>query len=261
MGTSDKAADAAIDTVANLATNVYSDVVSPAMRRTGAALDTLFKIGLSPVSLLDWGFEHSKAWLMDQLQRRLAAVPTEFRQAPPSQIAIPILLAIASTPDCDELRNLYAELLLKATDSRTASMVHPSYASVLGQLTPQEALVFLSLRTKAPQSLFIDQPRKYPAGAETIEGLFHKHCLGLGIADPQSDVWLQNLLRLRLLEMTTYTDAVYRGPDYEQPEASVDTRDERHLTVTEYGAAFIEACAPLSAESLHETRGDSQRSV
>lgn len=250
MSTTDGVAQAAIDTASKLAGNIYTDVASPAARRVGTALDTLMKIGLSPVSLLDWGFERSKDWLTRQIADRLSTTPEEFQQAPPSQIAVPLLLAIASSPECEELRRLYAELLMKAMDSRIASTVHPSYASILGQLTPQEALVVMSFRDKRARSLFIDQPRTSPLrNHPSIEMLFHEHCKAIGLHEPSSQLWLENLLRLRLLELNTYTDAIYVAPEYDRPEPSVDTTEERHLTVTEYGGSFIEACTPHTPKS------------
>jgi hypothetical protein len=240
----DKVTEVALDTVGKLATNVYSDVASPAARRVGTALESIFKVGLSPIALLDWGFEKSKDWLVAKVRERQSTVPDQFQQAPPQQVAMPALLAIAGASDSNELREIYAELLMKAMDTRTANMVHPSYVSILGQLTPQEALVFMSFRERANGSLFIDLPRTHRTKTPTIEDEFHKHCLDIGLQEPNSDIWLQNLLRLRLVELTTYTDAIYHRADYEEPEPSVETRDERHLTVTEYGKGFIEACAP-----------------
>lgn len=244
MSSSEKLIDVATETVGKLATDIYSDLARPSVRRTGNALDTLFKIGLSPISLLDWGFEKTRVWLSEKIQDRLQATPPEYQQAPPSHLAIPLVLAISSAADNEDLRGLYAELLLKAMDSRTVNAVHPSYASVLAQMTPQEALVFISFKARQSHSLFIDMPRKYNSGVATIEELFHQRCIELGLIDPESGVWLQNMLRLRLLEMTVYTDAIYQEGEYDNPGPSVETRDERHLTMTEYGSAFIEACSP-----------------
>jgi hypothetical protein len=247
MSNTNNATGAAIGAAGKLVDNVYSDVAGPAARRVGSALDTLFKVGLSPVALLDWGFERSKEWLSAKLEERLAQTPLEFQQHPPSQIAIPILLAIAASSESEDLRSLYAELLLKVTDSRTEGDVHPSYVTVLGQLTPQEALVFISFRTRESDSLFIDQPRAHRHLRQpSIEAQFRDHCESLGLQTPTPQFWLDNFLRLRLVELNTYTDAVYIEPDYDRPRPSVDTKEERHLTITEYGAAFLEACAPPS---------------
>lgn len=239
----------AADSIGKLTENVYSDALSPAVRRVGGALDTLFKVGLSPVAILDWGFERSKVWLSKRIEARMAETPDEYQQQPPLQIAAPLLLAIAANAENEGLRDLFGELLLKAMDSRTAGAIHPSYVSVLGQLTPQEALVFVSFRVAAPGgSLFIDLPRSMSSHrSPPIEQLFDNHCKSIGISEPKSQVWLENLLRLRLLELTTYTDAIYHNADYDAHEPSVETRDERHLTVTEYGRAFLEACAPKAA--------------
>jgi hypothetical protein len=246
MSTEEKIVEAAADTVGKLATSVYSDLAGPAVRRTGDALDTVFKIGLSPVSLLNWGFEHTKAWLVAKLTNRIEKTPTEFQQQPPSQLAVPLVLAISAAADSEELRNLYAELLMKAMDSRTVNEVHPSYASVISQLTPQETLILLSFRPKQSHSIFVDKPNKLRFGAETIEDKFHQHCVDLNLNKPDSDIWLQNMLRLRLLEINVFTDAVFNAGEneYGGRDPSVETQSERHLTMSDYGSAFIEACSP-----------------
>jgi hypothetical protein len=250
MANTDNVTGAAIEATGKLVENIYADVASPSARRVGSALDTLFKVGLSPVALLDWGFERSKDWLASKLEERLAQTPLDFQQHPPSQVAIPILLAIAASGDSEALRSLYAELLLKSTDTRTEADVHPSYVAVLGQLTPQEALVFISFRDRTSGSLFIDQPRAHRhLQKQSIEEQFREHCVGLGLQAPNPQLWLDNFLRLRLVELNTYTDTTFREPEYDWPHPSIDTKEERHLTITEYGAAFIEACAPPPAAS------------
>ncbi|MES2354675.1 MAG: Abi-alpha family protein [Pseudomonadota bacterium] len=250
MSTADEAARAAIDTAGKLAGSVYADMASPAARRVGTALETLFKVGLSPISLLDWGYDRSKEWLASRLAERLTKTPVEFQQAPPSQKAIPLLMAIAASSDSEELRGLYAELLMKAIDSRTEPEVHPSFVSVLSQLSPQEALVFMSFHGKEEGSLFIDRPRRFEfPRAESIEEQFRLHCSSIGLYSHSWRVWLQNLLRLRLLELSSYTDPVYVAPEYERPQPSIDVNEERHMTITEYGCAFLDACAPPSARA------------
>jgi hypothetical protein len=243
-------AKTASDSIGKVSEHIYSDALSPSVQRVGGALDTLFKVGLSPVSILDWGFERSKAWLAKQIEERMAETPDQFHRSPPLQIASPILIAIASNAENEGLRNIFAELLLKAMDSRTVENIHPSFVSVLGQLTPQEALVFVSFGKNASTgSLFIDAPRSMSHfRLPSIEQLFDSHCKSIGISDPKSQIWLENLLRLRLLELMTYTDAVYHEADFNDHGPSVETKDERHLTLTDYGREFLFACTPKSQD-------------
>lgn len=238
----------AIDSASKLAGELYADIASPSAKRVGRALESLVKIGLSPVSLLDWGFESSKAWLLEKIEKRMSSTPDEHQQLPPSHKAVPLLLAISSCADAHELRSLYAELLLKSMDSRSESEVHPSFASVLGQMTPQEALVFMSFRSRKSESLFIDLHRAVGMSRRpSIERQFQTYCEEVGIGGQSAQLFLDNLLRLRLFEINTYTDATYMPENEDNPQPFIDTRDERHLTVTEYGHALLHACTPPSS--------------
>ena len=86
---------AVLGVASQLATDVYKDAAQPAVRRVGTALDTLFKIGLSPVAMLDAGYEHSKAWLEEKIRARRADTPADCVIVPPNNIAIPALARIA----------------------------------------------------------------------------------------------------------------------------------------------------------------------
>jgi hypothetical protein len=240
---------AAADALGKVAGEVYSDVVHPAAREIGRALGTVFKVGLSPIAALDFGFEKSKAWLSERIAKRLETIPEDQWHSPPSNVAVPLLLAIASASDADELRNLYAELLMKSMDARTANQVHPSYVAVLQQLTPQEALVFISFRDFEKGSLFSDEPTEFPihipaigsTASPSIDQQFLEHCKSLGLIDPDAHLWLDNLRRLRLLELSSSTWANLGG--YGDSHNLTNT-EHRHLTVTEYGASFLTACTP-----------------
>ena len=132
------------ETIGKVAADIYIDVARPAARQVGVAFETIFKVGLSPVAMLDWGFEHSKDWLKTKIENRLNSTPLEFRCPPPNSIAVSAITSISISSDSPQLRELYAELLLKAMDSRSQSMVHPSYINLISQLSAQEALVLIS---------------------------------------------------------------------------------------------------------------------
>ena len=105
MSTDDEATKAAAAAIANLASDVYDDVARPAAKQVGTALETIFKVGLTPVKLLDWGYEQSKEWLAAKIKDRMSAVPAEFRQAPPHAIVIGTISNIAMNCDAPGLRD------------------------------------------------------------------------------------------------------------------------------------------------------------
>jgi len=238
--------DAAMNALAKVASEAYSDVARPAARRVGTAVETLFKVGLAPVAILDWGFEKSKDWLHRKIEERLAQIPEDCHVAPPSHIAVPVLLQIAASVDAPELRDLYAELLLKAMDARTSSSVHPAYISLLAQMSPPEALVFLSFKQKTGGRLFSEKIRLHlrHLSPSTIEQQFEAYCDELGLSgDVLPQIWLDNLLRLGVVAFDKYSDMSLSGEDLERPPR-IDATEYRHLDLTEFGQAFLLVCDP-----------------
>lgn len=232
--------DSAIEGIAKIASDIYADVAHPAARHIGRGIETIFKVGLAPVSMLDWGFEQSKEWLQKKVEERLAQIPQDCRITPPSNIAVPILLQIAASVDAPDLRGLYAELLLKAMDVRTVSQVHPAYISVLAQMNPTEALIFLSFRNKGSEIFF----SQATYGSSSIEKQFEAYCNGLGLGEAvQVQVGLENLQRLGLLVIDQYSDVSLKGDDvYNSPR--IDTYEHRYLSLTAFGRAFLFVCDP-----------------
>jgi Abortive infection alpha len=161
--------------------------------------------------------------------------------------------------DAPELRDLYAELLLKAMDSRTCSMVHPAYITLLTQLSPQEALIFLSLKqlvdnnekSRRGSCVFSEVRRgTYSDGSNRIEVQFNSHCQKKGFPDSKlSNIWLDNLKRLSLVEIHISSEGKIELSDMESPrDAVLKTTEYKDLIMTDFGLAFLEACAPIGAE-------------
>src|ERR1051325_8571524 len=129
---------------------VYEDVVQPAAREIGKGLQTVAKtihIALAPVAGLVWGYETMRDYLGEALTKRLKGVPTERIITPQAMIAGPALDALKYAGPDPELRELYANLLARAMDERTAQEAHPAFVEILRQLTPDEA------RTITPRAM------------------------------------------------------------------------------------------------------------
>jgi hypothetical protein len=239
-----------LETAAQLARDVYKDLAHPTAQRVGQALETISKVALSPVSLLDWSFEQVKDWLKQKVTSRLQSIPPEFIAAPSLTIAVPAITHVAMAHDSPGLRELYAELLMKAMDTRTKESVHPSYVYVVEQLTSEEALVLASLHALKKDDLFMEV-MSYPYYGQktpTIEYQFLEHCKSIGVREAdRSSLWLDNLLRLRLLSISSYSEQEYVPEEYSRDgilSPSVKTTETRSLSFTTFGKEFIQACTP-----------------
>lgn len=234
------------ETIGKVAAEIYTDDAKPAARQVGVAFETIFKVGLSPISMLDWGFEQSKEWLKEKIEKRLNSTPLEFRCSPPNNIAVSAITSISMSSDSPELRDLYAELLLKAMDSRNQSMVHPSYINLIGQLSPQEALVFISFNKIEATTILEEKNALYSSTNEHIENQFLNYCKELGFGECQhAQLWLENLQRLKLVVLQEYSE-VHMDTDYVSQSPGVAHNIDRYLELTQYGRMFLEVCTPLS---------------
>jgi hypothetical protein len=250
MPTDPETTKAVVDSLSLVVDKAYEDLVRPSAKRVGSAVETLFKVGLSPLALLDAGFEASKTWLQGKIQQRVAEIPDECVTAPPSNITIPALLQIASAADAPELRDLYAELLLKSLDSRTASTIHPAYVGLISQLRPEEAYAFVAIHERGDGTLLADwtssdsQKRPPPS----IEMQFRESCKRLGVHSfEQSQIYLDNLMRLGLYQLKERTSSDFTPGDnnpFGERVGSVETRQARELSLSAFGRAFWHACAP-----------------
>ena len=235
----------------SILSHLYSDAIQPSAKRVGMSLETITKVTLSPVLLLDWGYEKSKDWLRAKIDARLAETPSEYVVYPKGNIASAALTHIAISYDTPELRELYAELLLKALDTRTADRVHPAYFYVIEQLSPQEALVLVALHELDTSELFSEKTAPW-GGTLSNEGVsverqFSRFCDSKLPCNGDQSIWLANVCRLGLLVLDVYPEAVLRPEESDRRgvhPAQVDNYEHRTLAFTEFGKAFIRASAP-----------------
>jgi hypothetical protein len=242
----------------SLVGELYKDVAQPTAKRIGLSLETLTKVTLSPIALIDWGFEKSRDWLKEKIEARVTTIPPECVVQPTAQIAYEALRHVALSADTPELREIYAELLMKAMDSRTAPSVHPAYLYILEQLAAEEALVLAGLHALGrSDDLFSDENTPYGYSVRdfqkpTLEKQFSAFCASILSRDTdQAEVWLTNLCRLGLLSLQTFAEAIFRPEDHDNHgyvPASVDNREHRMLSFTDFGKAFITACTPPQSQ-------------
>lgn len=140
----------AVETVKGIveAVPVYQDVIQPAARELGVALQTVSKtlhILLSPVSGLVWGYEKIKDFVSTRVAEKLEGVPEARLQSPEPHVAGPALEALKYTGYKDGLRDMYANLLATAIDSKTAESAHPAFVEIIKQMSPDEALIMKRL--------------------------------------------------------------------------------------------------------------------
>lgn len=187
-------------------------------------------------------------------KRRLEGKPIPI--AP--RIAIPLLEAAAVEND-ESLKELWARLIANGTDKTKAVKIHPSYIEIIKQLSPDEAKIIEAFsKEKSYPYIFEDavtldtnttgnyrlQNRDTFYG---IKELYGQLCSKLGLAYPENGIsYLDNLMRLRLVEVDYYIDQELKSNSSLQYEPDVSirliqTRTE-YLKITDFGDNFVEAC-------------------
>jgi hypothetical protein len=145
MGDENKIRDAA-DAIKGVveAVPVYQDVIQPAAKEVGVALQKVTKtihIVLAPLYALVWGYDKISEYLDKALADKLKYVPPEQIVEPPPTVAGPTLEALRFAASEPSLRELYANLLATSMDANTAQDAHPAFVEIIKQLSPDEARI------------------------------------------------------------------------------------------------------------------------
>lgn len=120
---------------------VYQDIVQPAAKEVGTALQTVAKtihIALAPLSAMVWGYDRIKDYLERALTERLKGIAPENIITPNPAVVGPAVEALRFTAHEPSLRELYANLLATSMDAETAQNSHPAFIEIIRQMTADE---------------------------------------------------------------------------------------------------------------------------
>jgi hypothetical protein len=260
MGEENKTRDA-VDAVTGLVKTVpvYEDVVQPAAKEIGTALQTVAKtvhIALAPISGLVWGYDQVKEFVATSVAKRLDKTPKEKIITPMPQIAGPALEALRYAGHEESLREMYAKLLATAMDADKAKIAHPGFVEVIRQLTADEAKICHFLKGDIYFPLISIQTI-FDGGVR--DHVKHFSLIGndAGCIIPNlTQQYLGNLCRLGLAEILSGThmtdETVYERLNTYPPIAEELERLKKGkkkfevikevLSVTNFGLRFFEAC-------------------
>jgi hypothetical protein len=109
---------------------VYQDVVQPAAKEVGTALQTVAKtihLALAPLVILVWGYEQISEYLERTLTEKLKSIPPEDINTPNPNIVGPTMEALRFSAHEPKLRELYVNLLATSMNSSTSQGAHPAF--------------------------------------------------------------------------------------------------------------------------------------
>jgi len=182
---------------------------------------------------------------------KIKDVPDENLQTPKASIAGPVFEGLGYSLDEPALKEMYLELLARASDDRQAATAHPSFVQIIRDLTSDEALYLRPYLSTANRMTPIVQYRRVfePSGYHAVMQtniLDIKDAHGRPRVDSMLPTYVDNWIRLKLVTVTY--DSNLSAPDAYDWEAM---RPERALA-----EAQLQAIRTPEFEKLIAERGE-----
>ena len=216
---------------------VYDDAIGRPLKQVGGLGEDLLKalrLFTAPLQLLASYQDRLEVFLSKTVNK----VPEERRQQADPSIAGPIIEKIKYLEEENCLSDLFSNLLAKAIDKERFGEAHPAFVKVVGELSPDEAILLKKLNATAVEVRRTINSRKlkkkhgsyYSVGLEVLTSaeLVHpanapaylEHLYSLGLIGWRSNV------QLRSRVMPT-------AFDYNQTSS---------VCLTSFGYQFVKAC-------------------
>jgi hypothetical protein len=153
-------------------------------------------------------------------------IPEENLQTPKASVAGPAMQGLAYSLEEPDLKNLYLELLARASDKQEAMTVHPSFARVIGDLSEAEAQYLPQFIVGKVNRAIVQIQMVYEPGESNV--LVRNHVFDL--RDPQGaplldlnlPTYVDNWIRLGLVEVRY--DAFLQDKEYISTEERAEVK-------------------------------------
>jgi hypothetical protein len=186
----------------------YDDIVHPSAKSVGNTLSLLPRtVGVWLGKWEKWVIngEESIRLTAEAVQQKALQIPEEKLTEPEQYVAIPAIQQLSYCYDSEELREMYANLLVSSMNTDTKYQVHTSFVDIIKQLTPDEAKL-LKILPNGDNFPLIDVRMKLPAGGYILK-VHNFTNISEGVCDCPSNVfaYLDNLERLKLIDIKNDT--------------------------------------------------------
>lgn len=250
-----------LDQTKGVAVELYKDVVRPMAKPVGEILGFLprtLKLALSGWEKWLINGEETIKLTAESVKEKIKAIPEEKLVEPEPYVAIPAMQQLSYCVNNEELRDLYANLLVSSMNADKKWQVHPAFVDIIKQLTPDEAKLLKH---------FLPTPmRNYPLMDVRIENqreegnVYYSNFtdISLDVLDIPTNIglYIDNFVRLKIIEIppsrkyadnTTY-ERLKQHPILQSnlPNINTDTLKLKYVykvfNVTNFGANFIQTC-------------------
>lgn len=193
-----------LEPFANLIDKIYGDAAQPGVQQVGLAISGILCLVPALFWCLALGKAQGKTILEDNFQAyraRIKGVPADQIAPVPAEVGVPILERLSYVSN-KELRDLYIELLAKASIKDTNSLAHPKFAIVLNSISPDEAILIKTFASKVGYA-YVEPRLRYPNRKSTRQIVpFYTEFEGKDIFLYKENIsaYFSNLISLGLVE-------------------------------------------------------------
>ena len=136
---------------AQLAQAIVDEAVRPSLAAVGETVSLPFKalfVLCNP--LRKWIAEKNYNYeeFIRVLEAKAGNISPHNLEAPEANVAIPALQAVAYSMDSEELRDMFANLIVSSMNVDTKQNVHPSFVEIIKQLSPDEVRLLAYIKKK-----------------------------------------------------------------------------------------------------------------
>ena len=251
--------DKLIEQASGVLEKTYEDVLHPSAKSIGNTLSLVPRtVGVWLGKWEKWVIngEESIKLTASAVQEKASKIPEEKLTEPESYVAIPAIQQLSYCYDSEELREMYANLLVSSMNTDTKYQVHPSFVDIIKQLTPDEAKLLKKLSKKKVYPL-IDVRMSFHTGGynEMVHNFTDE---GEDVCDCPSNIfaYLDNFERLKLIDIKNgkylTNDEFYKPlenhPEIKKimseslPEGYKWQIEKGMFELTAFGREFIKIC-------------------
>ena len=241
---------------------MYDDAIQPSAKTTGEILNFIprsIKVLLQGWEKWIINGEESIRLTSEAIKQKIEAIPEDRLTEPEAYIVVPAIQQLGYSYSSEELRELYANLIVSSMDTEKKEQVHPAFVDILKKLTPDEAKIIQYL--KAIDTLeYVDlkgESKENDGGFTYIKRHITLLSSNVSFSRPENELaYLENLVCLGILTDCDTLCAVEEG-NYKRIEENLGLEQLRSrdtpetyraisvhrsiYQVTKFGKNFIKA--------------------
>lgn len=193
------------DKTNTLTGKVYDDVFHPSAKTTGEILDFIprsIKVLLQGWEKWIINGEESIRLTSEAIKQKIEAIPEDRLTEPEAYIVVPAIQQLGYSYSSEELRELYANLIVSSMDTEKKEQVHPAFVDILKKLTPDEAKIIQYLKgIDSIEYVDIILKDNQFGGYTTIHDHKTRLCDFVYLSEPLNELmYLENLISLGILK-------------------------------------------------------------